>query len=180
MKKKTIGLVVGLALLLGYVFLFVRINSSYPSRADFKTYQINEDIDLGIGCLKVTGRRIEKVGGESYLAVDYSIKSKDKKVNLAKDGLIPHFYQNLSSSVGQNIIEIEGVGEIYDPSYRMDDLDVGKNEEKPFKIYYLLEEEGAYKNLLLINPSLYEDTYEQKFDDGFLYYEQIDLGDVYD
>ena len=75
---------------------------------------------------------------------------------------------------------MRGENNKFKPAYKINDLDIGQNSEKEIDIYYLLEDDGDYNNTLLINPNLYRDKYKKKFDGGYLYYESIDLGDIYD
>lgn len=180
MLKKISGVVGILLLVLGFLFFYTRINSPYPNDVSIKSYKTNEEVDLGLASVKVKECEIKKQDSDNYLLVKYLFKSKDKDINIGKDGLLPKLYQNFSSSIAQNIIEIEGENNKFKPAYKINDLDIGQNSEKEIDIYYLLEDEGDYNNTLLINPNLYRDKYKKKFDSGYLYYESIDLGDIYD
>lgn len=180
MRKKTIWIGGLLAFVLLFTFQYRRVNASYPKKSEIKTYDMEDKVKLGNVEVKVLDRYIKNFEGHDYLGVDLEYTNKSKDLNIASSNLLPKFYQNFATSIPQNMIERGNEDELFDQAYHLEDLDLEKNSSKEITIYFQLDKEGNYFNNLLLNGEYYSEIRQDKYDDGILYYEVIDLGDVYD
>ncbi|MDD7305907.1 MAG: hypothetical protein PUG67_04890 [Peptoniphilaceae bacterium] len=182
MKKIIKFLIV--ALLLGFIFRVYSLNKTYPKDEKIKEYQLNEPITYKNIQIKVSGFKLNDLRGKDdprILDVYFDVKNfTDKEISLYD---VPNsfvLYQNFSNSVIQNTIE-EGIPSDYKISYKKEDMVLKAKEEKKFTFKYMVEDyDMNRKNFLYINNNLYKDQYMDYFDKGYLFYEIINLGDIYE
>lgn len=178
MKKKRYVLVVCLILVLVFIFFYLRANKGYPRKTEIKSYGINDTITFGNVDMKVTSTKLST--NREYLNIDIEYTSRLSNINIAKAGLIPKLHQNFTESYAENLDEGRTASLNFKPLYKINDFSLKKGEKKKFTLIYPVYDKGDYTNALLINPDLYKEIKKEKYKNGFLYYEIIDLGDIYD
>lgn len=180
MKKKTYPFLTLLILIISFFFFYKRANRGYPKDVKIEEYSYKEIVNLNDLEINILDKRVENIGGNKYLAIDFSYKNKGEDINIVNSGQMFKFYQNFSSSIMQNIREIEKERKKFNPTYDIEDFVLRKGEEKKFTGFFLLEKKGVYKNVLLFAIDSYMEDYKEEYDKGRLFYKLINLGDVYD
>lgn len=178
MKGRIYTLVVGIGVVLSFFIFYKKANAGYPQKVEIDSHRIGETLDFGKIKLKVIGVKVSE--DNRFVDIDIEYINEGSRLDIARSGFIPKFYQNFSSSIVQNIDEGRGSVEQLNPMYKVTDFKISQGEKKKFTFIYQVCPKGNFKNALLINPDLYKDIRKAKYKSGSFYYRIIDLGDIYD
>ncbi len=178
MKRRIYTLVIGVGVVLSFFIFYRKANRGYPQKAEIDSHKIEETLSLGRIKLKVNDVKVSE--DNRFVNIDIEYFNEGSRLNIARSGFIPIFYQNYTSSIAQNVDEGIGSVEQLNPMYKVTDFNIKQGEKKKFTFIYQVYPKGKFKNSLLINPDLYKGIREDKYKSGSLYYRTIDLGDIYD
>lgn len=178
MKRRIYTLVIGVGVVLSFFIFYRKANRGYPQKVEIDSHKIGETLSLGRIKLKVNDVKVSE--DNRFVNIDIEYANEGSRLNIARSGFIPIFYQNYTSSIAQNVDEgIGSVGQL-NPMYKVTDFNIKQGEKNKFTFIYQVYPKGKFENALLINPYLYKDIREDKYKSGSLYYRIIDLGDIYD